>query len=174
MRKKTIVILYILGLVLTGIAVVALVASSAAAAASSQSCYDTYTDSYYNCTSYSSGTSTALGVGFLFGIGLSIVGGVLGTIAWIGVLIKQGKQEQWGWFVCTLLFSGITTLIYLIAVPETPQSLVPTYVPVYQPFQPPTQYQQPYQDPYQQPYQPQQPYQDPYQQPPNNDPYRPY
>ncbi|MBO0783576.1 MAG: hypothetical protein J2P37_32600 [Ktedonobacteraceae bacterium] len=43
---------------------------------------------------------------------------VLGMIAWIGALVKQGKQEQWVWFVCTLLFSGIVLLIYLIAVPE--------------------------------------------------------
>jgi drug/metabolite transporter (DMT)-like permease len=79
------------------------------------------------------------GVGTGVSVLLVLAASVLGVIAWIGVLIKQGKQEQWGWFICTLLFGGIVLLIYLIAVPEnSPQLPLPGYGQVYQP-QPPTQ-----------------------------------
>ena len=121
MRKKTIVILYVLSLVLTGIAIVALMASSAPAASTSQNCYNSSGTAVSSSTCDSSGSELAFSAGLPFGMGLLLVGGVLGTIAWIGTLVKQGKQEQWGWLVCTLFFSGISTLIYLIVVPETPQ-----------------------------------------------------
>lgn len=65
---------------------------------------------------------------------------VLASISWIGALVRQGQQQQWGWFVCTLLFGGIVLLIYLIAVPESsPQLPVPGYGQVYQ-YQPPMYY----------------------------------
>ena len=55
------------------------------------------------------------------GIGALIVllGGLLTLIAWIGALIKTARLGRWGWFVCLLLFSGITTLIYIFAGPTT-------------------------------------------------------
>jgi membrane protease YdiL (CAAX protease family) len=78
-------------------------------------------------------------IGTAISVLLVIAASVLGVIAWIGALIKQAKQEQWGWFICTLLFSGIVLLIYLIVVSEnSPQLPLPGYGQVYQP-QSPTQ-----------------------------------
>lgn len=57
-----------------------------------------------------------------------LCGLVLGIIAWIGGLVKQGKQQEWGWFICTLLFGNLVLLIYLIAVPERdPQMFAVAY-----------------------------------------------
>lgn len=53
---------------------------------------------------------------------------VLNFIAYIGMLVKQAKQQQWGWFVCTFLFGWPCMLVYLIAVPEE----APVHVPEYQ------------------------------------------
>jgi len=45
----------------------------------------------------------------------------------VSALVKQVKQQQWAWFICTLLFGffpifgDIYMLIYLITVPETSQ-----------------------------------------------------
>lgn len=58
---------------------------------------------------------------------LNVAGYVLLIIAWIGMLRKQAKEQQWRWFVCTLLFSFFCMLIYLIMVPETPLAYVPRY-----------------------------------------------
>lgn len=72
--------------------------------------------------------------------------------AWISMLIKQAKLQQWGWFVCTILFGWITMLIYLIAVPEMQQPAIAMFqYQAYAPGMP--QYQQPY-APGIQPYQP--------------------
>lgn len=74
---------------------------------------------------------TASGLSFLISIALYI-------ITCIVLLIKQAKQRQWIWFVCTLIFGfipvlgGIYTLIYLIAAPEMSQPVRLIYVPVYQ------------------------------------------
>lgn len=89
--------------------------------------------------------------GIAIPIVLFSIAGILGIIAWIGALVKQGRQEQWVWFVCTLLFGGLVVLIYLLAVPESsPQLPVPGYGPAYPPYppqqsyppQPPTYYPQ--------------------------------
>lgn len=48
-----------------------------------------------------------------------------GCIAWIGALIRQGRQRQWGWFLGTLTFGGIAILIYLLVGPKTQQLPVP-------------------------------------------------
>lgn len=53
-----------------------------------------------------------------FGLGIAVV---------ISALVKQARQQQWVWFVCTLFFGffpafgDIYMLIYLIAVPDIPQ-----------------------------------------------------
>ncbi|HTK09710.1 MAG TPA: hypothetical protein VL485_21240 [Ktedonobacteraceae bacterium] len=68
------------------------------------------------------------------------VASLLGIIAWIGTLIKQVRLKQWGWFICTVLFTGIAMLIYLLTVPETsPQVLGPGNGQIYQ-SQPPMYY----------------------------------
>ncbi len=59
--------------------------------------------------------TTSLGASALFGDLLLIIGGILSLVAWIGTLIATAKQGRWGWFVCTIIFSYITELIYLIA-----------------------------------------------------------
>ncbi len=127
MRKKTIAILFGLGF---GIAVVATLfyAGGIAVFASAASSCDY--SSYSTCdTSAESGGVVLTVLGGL----LYLAGAVLTTISWIAILIKQAQRQQWAWFVCTLLFSGICMLIWLIVEPEVPQV---AYVPVYQPVQP--------------------------------------
>ena len=54
-----------------------------------------------------------LGVLFLFfALCLSI-------IAWIGSLIRMAQLGRWGWFVCLLVFSEITLLLYIFWGPRT-------------------------------------------------------
>lgn len=66
-------------------------------------------------------TITSLGNPALFSIGIIffVIGGILGFIAYIGALIKTAMLGRWGWFVCLLLLSGITMLVYIFAGPET-------------------------------------------------------
>jgi len=109
MRKKTIILLYVLALPPLGLAVLPLLPAIL----------------------HLGGIHI---INLLIAVVFFLTGSVLGLIAWIGTLIKQGKQGQWGWFICTLLFGGIALLIYLIAVPEkSPQFPVPSYGQVYQP-----------------------------------------
>ncbi|GHO47778.1 hypothetical protein [Ktedonospora formicarum] len=51
---------------------------------------------------------------------------VCGCITWIGALVRQGRQRQWGWFLGTLTFSGIAILIYLLVVPKTQRIPAPS------------------------------------------------
>jgi hypothetical protein len=64
---------------------------------------------------------TSVGNPALFGISifLFVVGGILDFIAYVGALIKMASLGRWGWFVCLLLISGITMLVYIFAGPET-------------------------------------------------------
>jgi len=66
--------------------------------------------------------------------------------------VKQGRQQQWGWFVGTLvpallispIIGDIVLLIYLIVVPEQTQYPVMDYTPIYDPvpiYQPMPGYQ---------------------------------
>lgn len=81
---------------------------------------------------------TSIGNPVLFGIAIFIfvVAGILGTIAYIGALIKLAMLNRWAWFVFMLLFSGITMLVYIIAGPETPASTMMQPPPM-EPPQPP-------------------------------------
>jgi MFS family permease len=72
-----------------------------------------------------SSTGAALG---LVGIVLYIIAGILAFVAWIGALIKTAQLQRWGWFVCLIIFSGITMLIYIFAGPETAKEQVPARV----------------------------------------------
>lgn len=60
----------------------------------------------------------------LTGLGalLFLIGSLLALFAWIGALIKTAQLGRWGWFVCLLVLSGITMLIYIFAGPTTPAS----------------------------------------------------
>ena len=55
------------------------------------------------------------------GIGALLValGSLLALVAWLGALIKTARLGRWGWFLCLLLFSGLTMLIYIFAGPTT-------------------------------------------------------
>lgn len=121
MRKKTIVILFTVAIILC---VHASIAEMPMLAWSAQC----------KGTSDCAGPSALAILGIVLAALSGITGSVLFFIAFIGTLIKQAKQQQWSWFVCTLLFSWITLVIYLIKVPEMEQPAMA--VPQYQPFSP--------------------------------------
>lgn len=79
-----------------------------------------------------SGAGSFSAGGFIAGILLGyliLMGGmVLQVVAWIGALIAQAKRQQWGWFVCTILFGLPCLWLYLLIVPETPEPEVATPV----------------------------------------------
>ena len=89
MRKKTIAILFIVGIVAS-----ALGGGLEAAGAS--------------------GPTAAL---VYSGVALAVIGLIFSVISWIGALVATGKQGRWGWFVVVFLLSGLGELIYLIAGP---------------------------------------------------------
>src|SRR5690242_14905370 len=103
MSKKTIVILYLVGLVL----LIAGVAVSAAGAASAIT--------ITNGVAQATGTPNTVLV--LAGTALDVIGGILAFVAWIGALINSARAGRWGWFVCLIVFSGISMLVYLFAGP---------------------------------------------------------
>ncbi len=45
---------------------------------------------------------------------------VLALAAWFGALVKTARLHRWGWFVCLLIFSGISLLLYIFFGPTTP------------------------------------------------------
>ncbi len=87
-----------------------------------------------------SGTITSIGNPTLFYAGIAVagIGGLLSLIAWIGALIRTAQLGRWGWFVCLIIFSGITMLIYIFAGPTTPANQ-PAYAGQYPPQQYPRQ-----------------------------------
>lgn len=56
--------------------------------------------------------------GFVLTFICILAGNVTELVGRIGALIKQAKQQQWGWFVCTLLLGWVCLLIYLIVWPQ--------------------------------------------------------
>ena len=64
--------------------------------------------------------ATSLSPLFLVGLVVLLAGSAIALVAWIGALIKLAQSGRWGWFVCMILFSGITMLIYIFAGPEAP------------------------------------------------------
>jgi hypothetical protein len=109
LSKRTILILSIAAILLGIVGAVAYVVGGAAVA----SCAGT------GATTISTDCASQGGLPILIGTGLLIVGGILGLIAWIGALIKTATIGAWGWFVAVLILSGLGTLIYAIAGPET-------------------------------------------------------
>ncbi len=117
MRKKTLVILYILGWAL---ALLALASALISIAVIFSQCPTS--------TCPSPPGPVILGL-VLAGI-LIVAGMVLLVIAWIRILMNQAQRQQWTWFVWTFLFSWVAMAIYLIKVPETPQIAAQAQVPL--------------------------------------------
>ncbi len=107
MKKSLVRLLYLLGLVVEIIGGVLL----GMGLAGSQTVTNGYTT-----------TATSLGNPTLFTIGtiLLVIGGIVILVALVGALIRMAQLGRWGWFVCLIVFSGITLLIYVFAGPETP------------------------------------------------------
>ena len=107
MRKKTIAIFFIIGVivailggVLYGIGIASAVSTAT-------------TDANGTVTNMSAGlVGTAL-----IGAAIMGIGGLLSAVGWIGALVATGKQGRWGWFIAVFLLSGLGELIYLIAGP---------------------------------------------------------
>lgn len=129
MRKKTLVILTLIGLGLSviGVIIITLLFISL---------------TFPNCLSLNicGGEPNrpvisiiALAIGAI----LILASSVIQIVAWIGALVKQAKQQQWAWFVCTILFGALCMWLYLIIVPEMPvrQVMMPVYVQPYPPYQ---------------------------------------
>lgn len=135
MRRKTLAILTFISL---GFVLVTLVASTIVTAATAVYCSSPNPNGCPPPTLPPSAPPLALLLVSGIGEVLMVAAGVLQIITWIGALIKQAKQQQWAWFVCTLLFSPLCLWIYLLAVPEAPTTpnLVSTQraQPIYQPY----------------------------------------
>lgn len=128
MSKKTIWILFIVGMALTIIGAIAYTVTIVSVVTSSiPTTGSTPTQPDVN------GMLTGFGIAIPF----LIAGSIVELVGRIGLLIKQAKQQQWAWFVCTLLLGWVCMLVYLIVWPETPQLVMaaPVYVPQYQPTQ---------------------------------------
>lgn len=107
MRKKTIAIFFIIGLVLAVIGGIVYGAGIAGAVSSAT----------VNADGSVSGVSAGLAGTALLGVLVLIIGGIFSFISWIGALIATGKQGRWGWFVTVFILTGLGNLIYLIAGP---------------------------------------------------------
>ncbi len=97
-------------------------------------------------TSGNTTTVTSVGNPTLVAIAgiLAAIAGLLGLIAWIGALVRTAQLGRWGWFVCLLVLSGITMLIYIFAGPKTSanQPVYQAQYPPQYPQQTPPQYPQ--------------------------------
>ncbi len=107
MRKKTIAIFFIIGVVVAIIGGVLYGVGLASAVANAT----------VNSDGTVSGVSTGLVGTALIGIAILVVGALINAIGWIGALVATGKQGRWGWFVLVFLLNGLGELIYLIAGP---------------------------------------------------------
>ncbi|HLH60102.1 MAG TPA: hypothetical protein VKV20_00350 [Ktedonobacteraceae bacterium] len=118
--------LYLIGLAITIVAIILLFAGLAG------------TQTYTDASGYTQVSS--IGNPALFGISifLFVVAGIINLVAWIGALVKTAQLGRWGWFICLLLLSGITMLVYIFAGPTTranPQVAAAGYAPAGYPQQ---------------------------------------
>lgn len=120
MSKKTMWILCILSLALIIIGFVAYVATIGSLVTSSIAATPDSPPSPPNLN----GMLAGFGIAFVF----LLAGGIVELVGRIGMLIRQAKQQQWAWFVCTLLLGWVCMLVYLIVWPETPQLVMPPQV----------------------------------------------
>lgn len=132
MRKRTILWLDVIALLLAIIGAVVLIPTVLSAA---QTCTQAQIDAG-TCTP---NVSAGVGAGIVICVILFIVAGILGTIAWIGALIRTAKMQTWGWFVVVLIFHGLGTLIYAIAGPSDQPVMAAAYPPPGYPPQYPRQ-----------------------------------
>lgn len=120
MRKKTIVILYILSNVFFAVCLVDIFVINVLAAPYVSQCSP-------NCAPPELLKVPVLLIGSIVLGGCYLASFALGITVVICVLVKQVKQQQWVWFVCTWLFGffpafgDIYILIYLIVAPVIPQ-----------------------------------------------------
>lgn len=65
----------------------------------------------------------------LFGVAiiLLVISSLLAFIAWIGALVRTAQLGRLGWFVCLIIFSGVTMLLYIFVGPTTPANAAPAY-----------------------------------------------
>lgn len=121
MRKKTVLILWVIGFVIALIGAGMFVPAIVAAA---NHC-TTNAFGGQNCSLPTSDPLTAIG---LIGVVALIIGGLVSTIAWIGALIRSAKMQTWAWFVIILLFHALGTLIYVLAGPSEQPATIGTGV----------------------------------------------
>lgn len=107
MRKKTIAIFFIIGIVVAIIGIALMVVGGASAV------NDVNSAAAGTTPTVSSGAAGLLVIGYA----VLVIALLINTIGWIGALVATGKQGRWGWFVCIFLFTPISELIYLIAGP---------------------------------------------------------
>ena len=111
MRKKTIAIFFIIGLVVAIIGGILYGVGIAGAISTAT------TNADGTVSSVSAGmTGTAL-----IGVVVLVIASIFSLIGWIGALVATAKQGRWGWFVAVFLLSGLGELIYLIAGPALGQ-----------------------------------------------------
>lgn len=107
MRKKTIAIFFIIGVV---VAIIGAIIYGVGLASAINS-----------VTLAADGTVTGVSSGLvglaLVGLLVLLLGGAFCLVGWIGALVATAKLNRWGWFVCVLLLTGLGELIYLIAGP---------------------------------------------------------
>jgi hypothetical protein len=110
MRKSTSRWLYLGGIVIAIIATILLVVSLQGSSTSTSA----------------SGTTTVTSIGnpglLSVSVILYVISGIIAAVGWIGALVKTARLGRWGWFICLLLLSGITMLVYIFAGPTTPVS----------------------------------------------------
>ena len=116
MKKRTILILWLVSFVIVLIGSAMLGPSIYAAA--------------HNCTTTVYGTqncslpisSPLTGIGLL-GAVIILGGGVVSIIAWACALIRSAGMRTWVWFVVVFILGGLGTLIYALAAP--PDGAIP-------------------------------------------------
>ena len=111
MKKKTILIFWIIGIIVALIGTGMLVPSIVAAA-------NHCTTNQFGGQNCSLPTGDPLAIVGFVGLIILCIGGLLHTIAWMGALIRSAQMKSWGWFVVVLLFSSLGTLIYALVTPS--------------------------------------------------------
>lgn len=107
MRKKTITLLFVPGLILAIVGVSMYLSGIFAANAIIQSTTD----------AQAAHDAAVAALSAPLPLALLIIGIILSIVSWIGALAATGKQGRWGWFVTVFLLGSLGQLIYLIAGP---------------------------------------------------------
>ncbi len=124
MKKKNILIFWIIGFILALVGAAMFVPAIVAAA---NHCTPNQFGGQ-NCSLPLNDSLTSVG---LIGAIVLIIAIPFGLVAWIGALIRSAKMQTWGWFVIVLIFSGLGTLIYSLAGPPEQFGTIKTDTPYY-------------------------------------------